>query len=69
MLYEVITVSSERIALAGALVMSVFDGYLQATGLEITDPFGLLPQLRANVSAEHIDLAQLTQTFSRNNFV
>ncbi|MAS40895.1 MAG: hypothetical protein CMK33_04190 [Porticoccaceae bacterium] len=59
-----IDVSPERIALDGALVMSVFDGYLQATGLEITDPFGLLPQLRANVSAEHIDLAQLTQTFS-----
>jgi len=59
-----IVVNPDRIGLDGTLVVSVFDGYLQATGLDITDPFGLLPRLSANVNAEHLDLAQLTQTFS-----
>jgi len=58
------SVSPDRIGLDGALVISVFDGYVQATGLEVSDPFGLLPRLTADLSAEHLDLAQLTQTFS-----
>ncbi len=59
-----IEAAPERIGLDGTLVISVFDGYLQATGLEVTDPFGLLPRLTANLNAEHLDLEQLTQTFS-----
>jgi len=59
-----ISVAPERIALDGTLVVSVFDGYLQATGLEVSAPFGLSPLLTANRHADHLDLAQLTQTFS-----
>ena len=59
-----IEATPERIGLDGTLVISVFDGYVQATGLEVTDPFGLLPRLTADLNAEHLDLEQLTQTFS-----
>ncbi len=57
-------VTPRRAALDGALVIALFDGYVQATGLEVVEPFGLLPRLRANVVAEHLDMAQLTETFS-----
>lgn len=59
-----VSASSRRIALGGALVIAAFDGYVQATGLEVVDPFGLVPRLTADVSAEHLDLEQLTETFS-----
>ena len=48
----------------GALVMSVFDGYLQATGLRVSEPFGVASHLRADIEARHLVLAQLTDTFS-----
>lgn len=57
-------VSPGEIALDGALVISVFDGYLHATGLRLREPFGVAAHLSADVEARHIDLAQLTETFS-----
>ncbi|ENO90131.1 hypothetical protein C666_02695 [Thauera linaloolentis 47Lol = DSM 12138] len=57
-------VNSGEIALDGALVVSVFDGYLQATGLRVSEPFGVASHLRADIQARHLDLAQLTDTFS-----
>lgn len=59
-----ITVTPDRLGMSGAMVISLFDGYVQATDLQVADPFGLLPRLTADISAEHLDLAQLTQTFS-----
>lgn len=59
-----VTVSPRRIGLDGALVIAVFDGYVQATELEVTDAFGVLPRLTAEVEAAHLDLRQLTETFS-----
>ena len=59
-----LVVTPRRIGLDGALILALFDGYVQATGLEVVEPFGLLPRLRATVVAEHLDLAQLTETFS-----
>lgn len=53
-----------EIALDGALVVSVFDGYLQATGLRIREPFGVAAELVADLEVRHLDLGQLTQTFS-----
>ncbi len=53
-----------EIALDGALVISVFEGYLQATGLRLREPFGVASHLSADIEARHIDLAQLTETFS-----
>lgn len=60
-------VSPGEIALDGALVISVFDGYLQATGLRLREPFGVASHLSADIEARHIDLAQLTETFSFGN--
>lgn len=57
-------VSPGELALDGALVVSVFDGYVRATRLQVLEPFGVSARLFADVDARHIDLAQLTQTFS-----
>ncbi|MDX9884955.1 hypothetical protein [Thauera sp.] len=57
-------VSPGEIALDGALVISVFDGYVHATGLRLREPFGVASHLSADIEARHIDLAQLTETFS-----
>lgn len=53
-----------EIVLDGALVVSVFDGYLRASGLRVREPFGVGAYLSADVVARHLDLAQLTDTFS-----
>jgi hypothetical protein len=52
------------LALDGALVVSVFDGYLSAAGLKVIDPFGRAPRLVADIDARHLDLAMLTNTYS-----
>ncbi|WP_332674625.1 hypothetical protein [Aromatoleum sp.] len=57
-------VSPGEIALDGALVISVFGGYVQATGLHLLEPFGVAPHLYTDVEARSIDLGQLTETFS-----
>lgn len=53
-----------EIALDGALVISVFDGYVRASRLQVLEPFGVAPRLYADVDARHLDLAQMTETFS-----
>jgi hypothetical protein len=53
-----------EIVLEGILVMSVFDGYLQVSGLRVLEPFGVASRLSADIAARHLDLAQLTDTFS-----
>ena len=57
-------VAPGEIAFDGALVVSVFDGYLQATGLRLLEPFGVASHLSADIEGRHLDLAQLTETFS-----
>ena len=57
-------VTPGELALDGALVISVFDGYVQATRLQLLEPFGVASHLFADVEARHLDLAQLTETFS-----
>lgn len=56
--------ANSTLALDGALVVSVFDGYLAATGLKVIDPLGPLPRLTADVELRHLDLGMLTETFS-----
>lgn len=55
------------LSLDGTLIVSVFGGYLAVEGLSIVEPFGRAPRLLADVSAKHLDLATLTQTFSFGN--
>jgi hypothetical protein len=52
------------LALDGALVVSIFDGYLAAAGLKVIEPFGPAPRLLADIDARHLDLAMLTNTYS-----
>jgi len=55
---------NSTLSLDGALVVSVFDGYLAATGLKVVDPLGRLPRLQGDVELRHLDLGMLTETFS-----
>lgn len=57
-------VSPGELALDGALIISVFDGYLRLTELMAIEPFGVSSRLYANLEGRNIDLEQLTQTFS-----
>lgn len=57
-------VSPGELALDGALVISVFDGYLRVTDLQVIEPFGVSSRLFSNVDARNLDLGQLTETFS-----
>lgn len=59
-----VRVSPGEVTLDGALVVSVFDGYLQATGLRLVEPFGVASHLSGDIEGRHLDLAQLTDTFS-----
>ncbi|MDR0234182.1 MAG: hypothetical protein LBI31_05190 [Zoogloeaceae bacterium] len=60
----VIRYARREASLDGALVIRVFDGYLSCGDLRLIDPFGVKPRVLANVEARHIDLEQLTRTFS-----
>jgi hypothetical protein len=53
------------IFLDGQLVIQVFDGYMAAQGVSLSDPFGRAPVFRAqSVDIRHLDLGQMTQAFS-----
>ena len=56
--------ADSTLALGGALIIQVFDGYAAVTDLRLTDPLGRVPQLFADMEMRHIDLGQLTETFS-----
>lgn len=59
-----ITYSASTVRLDGALIIQVFDGFLAATDLRIIEPFGRVPRLLADIEMRHVDLGQLTETFS-----
>ena len=52
------------IALDGALVVQVFDGFASVTDLKLIEPFGRVPRLFADVELRNLDLEMLTRTFS-----
>jgi len=56
-----------RIALEGGLQLNVFDGELALSHLQIENLFGLVPRLSADLRADNLDLALLTQTFDFGN--
>ncbi|MDR0528352.1 MAG: hypothetical protein LBG69_01890 [Zoogloeaceae bacterium] len=51
-------------ALDGSLVIRVFDGYLHCRKLRFIDPLGARPRILADLEARHLDLEQVTRTFS-----
>lgn len=59
-----ISYADATLTLDGQMMVSVFDGYLAASGLKVVDPFGRLPRLQVDFQARHLDLGMLTETFS-----
>ena len=55
--------ADERLELAGGLLLNVFDGTLNVTGLALERPFGVLPALSADIAFDNLDLKLLTGTF------
>ncbi|MGE5385268.1 MAG: hypothetical protein ACM3SV_05185 [Betaproteobacteria bacterium] len=53
--------------LDGALVIQVFEGYLNCTNLRLEDPFGTVPRLTADIDVQRINLGQMTEAFSFGN--
>ncbi|NUP97969.1 MAG: hypothetical protein HUU28_17565, partial [Planctomycetaceae bacterium] len=53
-----------ELVLDGTLAVSVFGGWVQASGLRVLEPFGVASHLTGEIEARHIDLAQLTEAFS-----
>lgn len=59
-----VTLADRRVALDGALLMRVFDGEVVLRDLVLNEPFGVVPELRANIDIRNLDLAPLTGAFS-----
>ncbi|MGL1833292.1 hypothetical protein ACKVEX_06750 [Rhodocyclaceae bacterium SMB388] len=59
-----LTIAPGELRLDGALAMSVFDGYLLVSRLQLLEPLGVAAHLYADVMARNLDLAQLTDTFA-----
>lgn len=55
--------ADERLELKGGLMLDVFDGTLNVTGLALERPFGVSPSLSADIAFAGLDLALLTGTF------
>lgn len=53
-----------RVKVAGNLLVRIFDGDILISGLSLSDLFGALPALRADVEVNGLDLETLTRTFS-----
>lgn len=51
------------IEIEGALDFEVFGGQVLLSDLRVERPFGVLPSLAANITADALDLEQLTRTF------
>ncbi len=56
--------SHATVEMDGALVIQVFDGFIAATNLKALEPSGRVPRLYADLEMRHVDLGQLTDTFS-----
>ncbi len=52
-----------QITVGGTLHVNLFGGQTLIRDLKLTRPFGVLPQLQANIELKNIDLKTLTQTF------
>lgn len=50
--------------IGGGLNVQAFDGAIQVDGLQIEEPLGRVPRLRANARMRKLDLAAVTETFA-----
>lgn len=62
-----VTYAQGVVRVDGNLDITVFDGTVRVRQLSIRDPFGVIPQLRADVDVDALSLDALTGTFSFGN--
>ena len=55
------------LSLEGTLAISVFDGYVRVSRLELREPLGVAAYLTADVEARNLDLGKITDTFAFGN--
>jgi hypothetical protein len=53
----------DELAFTGGLSLHVFDGSVSVTGLSIKHPFGIAPEVAADIDLQQLDLAQITNVF------
>lgn len=58
-----ITLAGDRIELGGGLVLYVFDGKIDISGVTLERPFGVAPSLGAGIYLRGLDLKPLTSAF------
>lgn len=58
-----VSYADHKIKVDGALKVNLFEGDTIIRGLELDNPFGALPQLKANITLKGLNLETLTQTF------
>lgn len=58
-----VSYADQQIKVEGALRVNLFDGETIIRDLQLDQPFGVLPQLRADITMKNINLETLTQTF------
>ncbi len=56
--------ADDIITVDGALVATVFGGSIRLESLRVSEPFGVLPQVEADIRLRGLDLAAITSTFS-----
>ncbi len=56
--------SKHRLSMDGNLLVRAFDGSMPIKGLEITELFGRVPRLEADIELHRLNLETLTSTFS-----
>lgn len=52
------------LSLDGTLVISIFDGYVRVSRLELREPLGVAAYLTADLEARNLDLGKITDTFA-----
>ncbi|MET0934773.1 MAG: hypothetical protein ABWX83_02225 [Luteibacter sp.] len=53
----------DRLDMAGGLSLNVFDGFVDITGMTLSQPFGAAPVLAGNIALRQLDLGLLTSVF------
>lgn len=59
-----VTYSAGNLTADGEMVLNVFDGTATITNLTMRNPLGIAPRLNADIALRHLDLGNLTRTFS-----
>lgn len=62
-----VTYERSTLTVDGALLFKVFDGTIVAKEVKLSDPFGKVPQMQADLDMRNLDLDLLTRTFSFGN--